>query len=268
MLISTVILSFNSASTLPKCLDKLIPVLQSFEQPSEIFVVENGSKDNSKKILSEYQDSNPELVKPIYFENNTGTTFSRNAALKQAKGKYILVLDSDAYVNEQAISQLVSYLENNPKVGMVVPRLTYASGNFQLSCDSFPTLWKKFQRFLFLKSMEEKDNDLSSVTQPTEVDYAISACWLLTQKCVQDTGLFDEEIFYSPEDVDYCIRVWQAGHSIVYQPNAELIHDAQELSRGFKLNKFHFSHLKGLFYLFNKHSYFFSTKRLKQIKSL
>ena len=262
MLISAVILSFNSAKTLPKCLDKLIPVLRSFDEASEIFVVENGSKDNSRELLTGYQESNPDLIKPIFFEQNTGTTYSRNAALKQATGKYVLVLDSDAYVNADAISKLIDYLDSNSKVGMAVPRLTYASGNFQLSCDTFPTLWKKFKRFLFLKSMEEKDTDLSNTDKPTEVDYAISACWLLTQQCVQDTGLFDEGIFYSPEDVDYCIRVWQSGHSIVYVPSAELIHDAQELSRGFKLNKFHFSHLKGLFYLFSKHRYFWGLKKL------
>ena len=267
MLISTIILSFNSSSTLPRCLDHLIPVLESFDEQSEVFVVENGSKDNSKEVLAQYQLENPELIKPIYFDENTGTTFSRNAALKKAQGKYVLVLDSDAYVNEDAIKKLVAFLQNNPTAGMAVPRLTYASGNFQLSCDTFPTLWKKFQRFLFLKKMEVSDDDLSQSTKPTQVDYAISACWLLTQQCVKDTGLFDENIFYSPEDVDYCIRVWQSGHPIIYVPEAELIHDAQELSRGFKLNKFHFSHLKGLFYLFKKHNYFFNTVKLRQVKS-
>lgn len=262
MLISAVILSFNSSSTLPKCLDNLIPALTSFDQESEIFVVENGSKDNSKELLSQYQSQHPELVKPIYFETNTGTTFSRNAALKQCSGQYVLVLDSDAYVNFEAINTLVSYLKANQNVGMAVPNLTYASGNFQLSCDKFPTLWKKFKRFLFLKSMENADDDLSKATTPTQVDYAVSACWLLSEECVDKTGLFDENIFYSPEDVDYCIRVWQAGYAISYVPDASLIHDAQELSRGFKLNKFHFSHLKGLFYLFNKHKYFWGLNGL------
>lgn len=262
MLISAVILSFNSSSTLPKCLDSLLPVLAKFDQASEVFVVENGSKDDSKTILEDYQSRYPEVIKPIYFAANTGTTFSRNSALKQCTGEYVLVLDSDAYVNFDAIAKLIEQLKQDPSSGMAVPRLTYASGNFQLSCDAFPTLMKKLQRFLFLKNIEQQDNHLSSVSEPTKVDYAISACWLLTKQCVQDTGLFDEAIFYSPEDVDYCIRVWQSGHAITYVPDAVLVHDAQELSRGFKLNKFHFSHLKGLFYLFNKHNYFWRASKL------
>lgn len=266
MFISAVILSYNSSQTLPKCLDNLIPVLESYQekhnQSSEVFVVENGSQDGSRELLEKYRTSFPNIVKPILFEKNTGTTYSRNAAIKKATGKYILVLDSDAYVNKDAIDELITYLESDAETGLAVPRLLYASGNFQLSCDAFPTLWLKAKRFLFLKQMESKESDLSQCVKPVAVDYAISACWMLTKECVDNTGLLDENIFYSPEDVDYCIRVWKSGYKITYVPNAELVHDAQELSRGFKLSKFHFSHLKGLFYLFNKHRYFWTLKRL------
>ena len=110
--------------------------------------------------------------------------------------------------------------------------------------------------------MEANENDLKVQTAPVDVDYAISACWLITRECVDKTGLLDEEIFYSPEDVDYCIRVWKAGFTIVYLPHTQMVHDAQELSRGFKLSKFHFSHLAGLFYLFKKHRYFWNLKGL------
>lgn len=266
MLISTVILSYNSIEPIKRCLDDLIAALSNFEEESEIFIVDNGSKDGSVELIKQYEkthkESNPELIKPIFFEENTGTTFSRNAALKKSTGKYILVLDSDAYINQEAIKTLINYLENNNDVGMAVPRLLYRSGNFQLSCDVFPTLIHKFKRFLFLKKMESKPHPLQSASEPTNVDYAISACWMLTRAAVNKTGLFDEKIFYSPEDVDYCLRVWEQGYKITYIPSATVIHDAQELSRGFKLSKFHFSHLKGLFYLMNKHSYFWGLSGL------
>lgn len=260
--ISVIILSFNSAKTLPKCLDSLIDALDTTGHSSEIFVVENGSKDNSLEVIEGYQKRFGELIKPIIFKQNTGTTFSRNAALKQAQGTYILVLDSDAYINADVIQSLTRFLANNPQNGMAVPKLTYASGNFQLSCDQFPTLLQKFKRFLFLKNIEKKNAELSQLTTPIEVDYAISACWLMTKECTDKTGLLDENIFYSPEDVDYCIRVWKAGFKISYVPEHQMVHDAQELSRGFKLTKFHFSHLKGLFYLFNKHGYFWRLSSL------
>jgi GT2 family glycosyltransferase len=266
MLISTIILSYNSVSPIQRCLDELICSLLKFDEKSEIFIVDNGSKDGSVELIKQYekkyQKSDPELIKPIYFSENTGTTYSRNAALKKAKGKFVLVLDSDAYINHDAIKRLIEYLEANHDVGMAVPRLFYNSGNFQLSCDVFPTLIHKLKRFLFLKKIESKPHELQAAKTATNVDYAISACWMLSRQAVDKTGVFDEKIFYSPEDVDYCLRVWENGFKITYIPSANVIHDAQELSRGFKLSMFHFSHLKGLFYLMNKHKYFWGLSNL------
>jgi GT2 family glycosyltransferase len=262
MFISAVILSFNSKKHLNKCLDSLIPALQTLEKPSEIFVVDNGSTDGSVEILKQYQQQYSDILKPIFFKENTGTTFSRNSALRQATGDYILVCDSDAYVTSSALQQLTQYLAEHPETGMAVPRLFYASGNFQLSCDQFPTLWHKLKRFLLLKKIEMKQHPLAIAKQPIDVDYAISACWVISRAAFEKTGLLDENIFYSPEDVDYCIRIWQSGYKITYIPSAHVVHDAQELSRGFKLSVFHFSHLKGLFYLFNKFHYFWGLKGL------
>lgn len=262
MLVSAVILSFNSVKTLPRCLSALLESYEQFEQACEIFVVDNGSQDGSVELLKEYQEKYPNVIKPIFFKENTGTTFSRNSAIKQSTGNYVLVLDSDAYITPVCLSKMIAYNQAHPESGLVVPNLTYASGNFQLSCDAFPTLWLKAKRFLFLKNMEANEHPLSKEVNPVDVDYAISACWLISRACVDDTGLLDENIFYSPEDVDYCIRVWKAGYKITYLPTISMIHDAQELSRGFKLSKFHFSHLAGLFYLFKKHRYFFGLNRL------
>ncbi|TWX51079.1 glycosyltransferase family 2 protein [Colwellia hornerae] len=266
MLISTVILSYNSVEPIQRCLDELISSLAKFDEESEIFIVDNGSKDGSVELIKQYenkyQELQPALIKPIFFSENTGTTYSRNAALKRAQGKFTLVLDSDAYVNYNALKSLIAYLEDHHDVGMAVPRLAYNSGNFQLSCDVFPTLIHKLKRFLFLKKIESKPHELQATNIPTNVDYAISACWLLTKDAVDKIGLFDENIFYSPEDVDYCLRAWECGYKITYIPGAEVIHDAQELSRGFKLSMFHFSHLKGLFYLMNKHKYFWGLTNL------
>lgn len=264
MFLSIVILSFNSSKHIEKCLSHVFESLKDVDKKAEVFVVENGSSDGSMEIINGFYKQFPETLKVIRFERNTGTTYSRNAALKEAKGDYILVLDSDAYITADNISMLTDYLAKETDVGMAVPRLFYGSGNYQISCDEFPTLWVKAKRFLFLKKMEERGDALCAVDKPTDVDYAISACWMLSRSCFESVGLMDEKIFYSPEDVDYCIRVWQSGYKIMYVPDANVVHDAQELSRGFKISKFHLSHLKGLFYLMWKHKYFWSSTRLRQ----
>jgi GT2 family glycosyltransferase len=262
MNISVVILSYNSAKSLKRCLDDLHGALTQIDGAFEVFVVDNGSRDASRDIILDQQRRYDGALKPIYFEQNTGTTYSRNAALRQATGRYLLVLDSDAYVNADALRLLIAHLEQNPAVGMAVPRLFYGSGRFQLSTDRFPTLVHKLKRFLFLRKMERSSNPTADATAPIDVDYAISACWLIRRDAFEATGLLDEKIFYSPEDVDYCLRVWAAGFRIAYVPAAQLVHDAQELSRGFRLSRFHFSHLKGVFYLQHKHRYYFGLRRL------
>jgi len=260
--ISVVILSFNSAKHIERCLSDLHVALQSLALNAEVFVVENGSSDDSLRRIEACKSQYGDALKIINLHKNTGTTYSRNQALKQATGKYVLVLDSDAYVNGIALNRLMNYLNENENVGLAVPKITYASGNFQLSCDKFPTLVGKAKRFLFLKKMEAKPSELSAIQQPVDVDYAISACWMLPKHVVDKVGLLDENIFYSPEDVDYCIRVWKAGYEIHYVPDVSVIHDAQELSRGFKLTRFHFSHLNGILYLMKKHKYFWGLSGL------
>ena len=262
MYLSVVILSFNSARHIDKCLSALYQSMEALGVTYEVFVVENGSSDNSLEKINVFKEQFGEALRIINLEKNTGTTYSRNQAIKRAKGQFVLVLDSDAYVTSESLKRLTGYLQEHPNVGIAVPRITYASGNFQLSCDQFPTLWSKLKRFFLLKKMESQSNALADAVEPVIVDYAISACWMLPKAVIDKVGLLDEAIFYSPEDVDYCIRVWKAGYEIHYLPDVSIVHDAQELSRGFKISLFHFSHLKGIFYLMMKHNYLFGIKKL------
>jgi GT2 family glycosyltransferase len=259
MRISAVILSYNSGRYLARCLDMLIAALGEGGEPDEIFVVENGSADDSAEVLRRFEAEHPGLVHGIYNAENRGTTASRNQALARAAGRYVLVLDSDAYVSPGTFEPLLARLAGDPTIGLIAPKLTYGHGGLQISTDTFPTLSRKIRRFLMLKDMEAK---APPPREPVEVDYAISAFWLLPKHVVDKVGPLDEAIFYSPEDVDYCIRVWAAGYRIVYDPTVSAVHDAQELSRGLKLKGFLFRHVGGLFYLFRKHRYMFGLRGL------
>jgi GT2 family glycosyltransferase len=258
--ISAVVLSFNSARDLDRCLGALTEALDTLGAGHEIWVVENGSGDASPALLRQWVDRRPDLVRPIFSPVNLGTTASRNRALAQARGDYVLVLDSDAYVDAEALRGLRQYLAQTPTAGLVAPLLRYGDGRFQLSADEFPTFWRKVVRMFYLRKLEQAH---AVPPQPTEVDYAISACWLLPMHVVRLVGPLDERIFYSPEDVDYCIRVGLGGYAVIYNPNFSAVHDAQELSRSKKLNGFFSRHLLGMFYLFFKHRYFLSARGLR-----
>ncbi|MFK5893264.1 MAG: glycosyltransferase family 2 protein [Pseudomonadota bacterium] len=255
-----IILSFNSEKYIHQCLMSINESIEEIEESSEVFVIDNGSIDNSIEIINSIKFNKNIDFQLIPLAENTGTTYSRNLAFKEAKGEYIVVLDSDAYINSDALLKLRAYLESNRQCGLAVPKIIYPDGRYQLSADGFPTIFKKIKRFLYLKEMEQNN----VINEITNVDYAISAFWMLPEEVVKNVGLLDEKILYSPEDVDYCIRIWKEGYKITYLPDCKIIHDAQEISRpkGFRiLNFFSFSHIKGLLYLYIKHKFIFSGKR-------
>ena len=202
--ISAIVLCFNSARHIDHCLTDLNQALDDLGGEHEIVVIENGSQDGSVAIVQGWEARRPGRVLAIYSPENLGTTVSRNRGLARATGEFVLVLDSDAFITGPVLAALRARLQAQPSLGMVVPRLHYGDGRFQLSTDEFPTLLRKFERLVRLRTLEQNHRP---PTQPVEVEYAISACWMMPRRVVDEVGPLDEQIFYSPEDVDYCARI-------------------------------------------------------------
>ncbi|MDH3972744.1 MAG: glycosyltransferase family 2 protein [Deltaproteobacteria bacterium] len=255
--LSLIILSWNSRHHIERCLPSLLSALDKPEVKAEIFIVDNGSTDGSVELLKNYEKDHEGIIKPIYLDSNRGTTYSRNLALKEAAGKYIVIMDSDVELRANIMERLIHVLESEKNAGLVVPRLVYGNGSLQKSTDTFPTLWRKIFRYFFLKKIENREDKKPEEENIRKVDYAISAFWLFRKEVLRDVGFLDEKIFYAPEDVDYCLRLWKKGYEILYVPHLYAVHHAQEISRGFKFNKAMREHIKGLIYYFVKHRYFF-----------
>lgn len=261
--ISFVILTWNSEKYIKGCLESIFASLADSGLVYEILVVDNGSQDSSPEILKRYEMAYPATVVPILLDRNMGTTVSRNMALRRVTGKYVCVMDSDVEVRAGVFQSLLDGLRQTSSVGMVVPQILYPSGKWQKSFDCVPTLTRKIDRFFNLRRIEEEEARLlRDMSQSRDVEYAISAMWFFSTTLLHSVGLLDEKIFYSPEDVDYCIRIRKAGYRILYIPSATVVHHTQEISRGCKLNRAKFSHLLGLLYLFIKHKYFFRSPSL------
>ena len=255
--LSIVMLTWNSESYILRCVESLKSRLSDIGYKWEMIIVDNGSRDNTVSILEKLSRENPDHLYVNLLPVNQGTTVSRNIALRKARGKYVAIVDSDIETTENIFPVLVNVLENDNSIGLAAPKILYPSGNWQKSYDRFPTLFQKANRFFRLKAMENHEQSQKTIEEQKNIDYAISAFWLFRRTLLDAVGLLDEKIFYSPEDVDYCLRVWKAGYRIVYCPKCSIIHHSQEISRGWKINKAKFHHLMGLFYLFLKHRYFF-----------
>lgn len=259
--ISLVILTWNSQEYFEKCFDSVLSSLTHSGLEYEIFIVDNGSKDQTVQLLNNYQ-SRCENLTIIFLNENIGTTKSRNMALRRCSGDYVCILDSDVEIKGNIFPSLIARIKENAQVGLIVPRIIYPSGKWQKSIDQFPTFFHKLRRFFFLRQIEniEAANETDNLQEKT-VDYAISAFWLFRRDLLKKVGFLDEKYFYAPEDVDYCLSVWKANFSVLYFPTAEVVHHTQEISRGLKLNKAKKEHIKGLIYYFFKHGYFFRSPK-------
>ena len=229
----------------------------------EVLVFENGSRDGTPTLLRQMASRRPNVVFPHFEPRNIGTTKSRNWLFSAARGDYLCVIDSDVELTDKVLETLLPFLERNRSVGIVVPRILYQGGAWQKSFDRFPTIVNKINRLFRLRSIEEEESQrVEEATHPFYVDYAISAFWLLRRDILKTVGLLDERIFYSPEDVDFCLRVWNTGLRILYVPTVCVVHHTQEISRGLSINKAKLSHIKGLCYYFFKHRYVFRRPRM------
>jgi len=273
--ISFIILTWNSQRYIEKCIKSIINSIENVKKKYkfEIIVIDNGSDDLTLKILDELSSKN-HIVRIIRLERNFGTTISRNIGIQKSEGNFICILDSDTEVNESTINILIDTINKGDKIGIVAPRLFYPDGSIQASCKRFPTIKTKIYKYLpffITRNIAEKDELYDGICdkeskQWSEVDYCISAAWMVSREAVNDIGFFDENIFYAPEDVDYCMRMWLNGWKVIYNPLASVTHHTQRESyHNFKIA---WEHIKGLLYFFKKYNYWFDRKKLyKSIKN-
>lgn len=254
--LSFVLLTWNSASYLEKCLASITNAMRGTALAYEVLVLDNGSTDATPQILKELASRDPSHLRAFFEPVNTGTTRSRNRLFSEAIGRFICVMDSDVELSPGVMDTLLPFLERDSGLGVVVPRIHYPSGAWQKSFDHFPTAVGKLNRFFRLRAIEKSEAaSVRPEDPPFLIDYAISAFWLMRRELLERVGTLDERIFYAPEDADFCLRVWKAGLRILYVPAVSVVHHTQEISRGFKLNRAKLSHIKGLAYYFAKHGY-------------
>lgn len=260
--ISFIILTWNSEKYIYSCLNSIYSI-DNIEK--EVIIIDNGSEDQTRSIIKrEFAN-----VKLIELDKNFGTTYTRNLGIKASNNgfEYICILDADTVINEYAIYNLIECLKSNTKYMIAVPLMKNLKGELQLSAKRFPTLFIKVLKALPLKHFNRKGSDLETIStdgigEIVEVDYAISACWLMKREVIRLVGFLDEKYFYAPEDVDYCATIWKQGGKVVLATNSIIIHDTQRISKKRLISKMNLIHIKGLVYYFFKHKYCFSTWRL------
>lgn len=269
--IAFVILTWNSEKYIDDCLKSL----QSFRELSVcVCVVDNGSTDGTRRILQSYSDVPSLNMQVVLLDGNYGTTISRNKGIRllRDKAEYLCILDSDTIVNEAAFLQMIATLRQDQRNGIVGPVLQSLDGSVQQSGRNLPTLTVKLLKGMPVRFLQEKGERLEKIAispdRATRVGYLMSACWLLPMGVVRDLGYLDEEIFYAPEDVEYCLRAWSKGYRALLEPKAAIVHAWQRLSKRKLFSRHNYEHIKGLCYLFRKYGYCFSREKFERLMNI
>src|SRR5579871_4191764 len=150
LVLSVIIISYNTREMTLECLRTLYSDLGTL--PAEVWIVDNASQDGSvEAIRSAYPQ-----VRLIANERNLGFGAANNQAMREACGKYFLLLNSDAFPKAGAIGKLVEYLDTHPEVGLVGPRLLNGDGSLQISCFRFPSPGLTWKNHLWISSLQRR----------------------------------------------------------------------------------------------------------------
>lgn len=235
MTLSALVLTCNQRSTTLRCMEALSVATANID--SEIILVDNGSTDGTAAVVAEKFPS----VHVVTLDRNAGVAAGRNEAMRHARGEYFLILDNDTVPTAEVIEGLLAHLAAKPACGIAAPRLDYADGTCQESFKPYPGIKAKVCNVLGIK------------TKDSCPCYVIGACQMMRAETVRRIGVLDENIFYGPEDADYCLRAAEAGYDIDYLPNLRMQHDHRRATRRRLLSPLGRRHIAALFYFWRKH---------------
>lgn len=225
--LSIIILNYNTAKLLEDCLLSLSKVRN--EADFEIIVADNGSTDESVKMLSRKYPQ----VKVVENGENLGFAKGNNAARGKCQGEYVLFLNTDTIINKGVLAETLKYLRENKDAGALTCKLVLASGEPDKDARrSFPTPWVSFTHLaLPLDRIFPKSKIFSkywygylSPDKIHEVDVIQGAYFLVRKKILDEVGWFDEDYFLDGEDIDLCWKIKEKGWKIVYYPKVSIIH--------------------------------------------
>ncbi|RYX82734.1 glycosyltransferase family 2 protein [bacterium] len=227
VLVSVVIVSYNTRDTTLHCLRELERELGRLKGKSEVFVVDNDSKDGSVEAIREAFAA----VQLIELDTNEGFGPANNRAFEQAQGEFLLLLNSDAFVHEGSIETLVRFLQKpeNARVGGVGPKLLNEDGSLQASCWKFPSPGRSWIEALGVARVFSSHPKLGDYyrwahDETRGVDFVIGACLLVRKAVYKEVGGFDPDFFLYAEETDWQKRMLKQGWTIAFCPDAIVTH--------------------------------------------
>jgi len=257
----SIVLFKNDQDLVKKAIDSCVDSILI----NRIYLIDNSPTD----ILSCLASLNSR-IEYIFNSANLGFGKAHNIALKRSIEEnipYHLVLNPDVYFKGGVLEELYNFMENNPDVGLVMPKVLYPDGTLQYLCKLLPTpldlFGRRFLNFGPFKKIVEKRNEIyelrfTGYDKIMEVPY-LSGCFMFIRtEVLKKVGLFDERFFMYLEDTDLSRRIHRVAKT-VYYPYVYIYHEYGKGS--YKSLKLLYYHIKSAIKYFNKYGWFFDKER-------
>jgi len=244
--LSVIILNYNTKDLLRKCLASATASRTGYEM--EIIVADNASRDGSMEMVAAEFPS----VTRLQNAGNLGFSKGNNAAMRIAKGRYVLLLNSDTTVTPETFDLSIRYMDVRRDVGAMGCKVLLPDGQLdQASRRRFPNPINSFLRLFGFRSFSNY-NYSEPVDQELDVD-AVTGAYMLVRKSVMDkVGMLDEDFFMYGEDLDWCWRIKAAGHRISYYPVPKITHFKYGSSQAIPYRMIRLSH-DAMWIFYRKH---------------
>jgi len=234
--LSIITVNYNGLQDTCELIDSI-----TFTDDTEVIVVDNASKRNEASII---QERYPQ-IKVIKSEQNLGFAGGNNIGIKQAKGKYLFLVNNDAVFKDYNIQALIDRIESSSSIGIVCPKIRFDWGNHPIQFAGYTPLSKITIRNQAI-GFGEEDNGQYETAHPTP--YAHGAAMLIKREAIEKVGLMPECFFLYYEELDWSMMFTNAGYEIWYEPACTIYHkESQSTGRNSKLRAYYLTRNRLLF---------------------
>lgn len=230
--VSIIIVGLNTRDYVQNCLRSVYLETSGIE--FEVIYVDNASEDDTVEMVrSEFPD-----VRIIENDENKGFVLANNQGIEIARGRYILLLNSDTIVLDNAVSKTLTFAEKHPEAALVGCRVLNPDRTLQRTCSMYPSLLNLFLFSTYLYKIFPKSKFFGREAMTwwdfngaREVQVVYGCFALVRKEAIDQVGLMDPRYFVFGDDPDWCYRFTKAGWKVWFTPNAEIIHYGGQTSK-------------------------------------
>jgi GT2 family glycosyltransferase len=232
--VTIIIVAWNVRHCVEQCLDSVFKKTNGIN--FEVIYVDNGSTDGTVEwVKSKY----PETI-IIQNHENLGFIKANNQAIRIARGRYVLLLNSDTVVLDNAIAKAIRFADANPRAAVVGCKVLNPDKSLQRTCFMHPSPLNLFLATTYLYKLFPKSRSFGrermtwwNFEQSRQVDVVVGCFSLVRKMAIDEVGLMDEQFFVYGDDMDWCYRFQQSGWYVMYTPDPQIIHYGGQTTRAF-----------------------------------